>query len=189
MIPGDELIEPLAAELRAGNYSIDHVVGIMLRSRHFFSQAAYRRRVKSPVEFCVGTIRQLEPPRTPNLLPLVVISSQRQGQILFDPPSVKGWDGGEAWLNSNCTLTRLNWVAEFLGGNQQAGLPPYNPQLWIRQQSVDPSIAIESFSELLLQNDLNSKASALAKKLACASKPNLPAAIQVLLQTPEYQLA
>jgi uncharacterized protein (DUF1800 family) len=118
--PTDELIEPLAAELRATNYSIEHVVGTMLRSRHFFSPAAYRQRVKSPVEFCIGTIRQLEPARTPNLLTLAAMSCERQGQILFDPPSVKGWDGGRAWLNSNGVLTRMNWIAELLGGNARA---------------------------------------------------------------------
>ena len=118
--PDDTLIEPLAAELRATNYSIDHVVGIVLRSRHFFSPAAYRRRVKSPVEFCVGTLRQLEPERTPNLLTLAAINCEQQGQTLFDPPSVKGWDGGVAWLNQ-----RDDVGADELGrraaGRQQGG--------------------------------------------------------------------
>ncbi|MEX2137751.1 MAG: DUF1800 domain-containing protein [Pirellulales bacterium] len=187
--PSDEFIAPLAAELRATNYSIEHVVGIMLRSRHFFSPNAYRQRVKSPVEFCVGAIRQLEPPRTPNLLTLVAMSCERQGQILFDPPSVKGWEGGRAWLNSNGMLMRLNWIAELLGGNSKAALPAYDPEKWAKEHALELSKAIESFCELLLQDDVSAATISQARELANGAKEKLPQALQVLLQAPEYQLA
>lgn len=188
-IPDDTLIEPLAIQMRASNYSIEHVVGIILRSQHFFSPAAYWQRVKSPVEFCVGTIRQLEPKRIPNLLPLVALNCDQQGQILFNPPSVKGWDGGTAWLNSNCTLTRLNWIAELLNGNPQSGLPAYDPTHWLKEHSIEPSQAVNSFFELLLQNNLSPESEALANRLATKDQKQLGAALLVLLQTPEYQLA
>ena len=187
--PSDELIQPLAAEFRAGNYSIEHVVGIILRSRHFFSPAAYRQRVKSPVEFCVGTIRQLEPARSPNLLTLAAVSCEEQGQILFDPPSVKGWDGGAAWLNSATTLARLNWVVQLLSGNESAGLPAYDPDRWLKAGGINPGEAINSYLTLLLENDLNPATQKLAAGLAANPKPQLPAALQILLQSPEYQLA
>ena len=85
---------------------------------------------------------------------------------------------------------RLNWTAELLSGNQRAGLPPYDPQHWIEQHRIESSDAIETFSALLLQNDVNAATLSLAQKLAgAAQQPNMPAALQVLLQTPEYQLA
>jgi uncharacterized protein (DUF1800 family) len=187
--PTDELIEPLAAELRASNYSLEHVVGILLRSRHFFSENAYRQRVKSPVEFCVGTIRQLEPRRTPNLLPLAALSCDHQGQILFDPPSVKGWDGGSAWLDSNGTLLRQNWIAELLSGNEVAAVPPYDPQEWIKTHAIEPALALETFAKLLLEADVNPPTWSLAKQLVGSTRqPDLRGALQVLLQSPEYQL-
>ena len=40
----DDLIEPLAGTLR----SIGRTMEVILRSRHFYSASAYRRRVKSP---------------------------------------------------------------------------------------------------------------------------------------------
>jgi uncharacterized protein (DUF1800 family) len=188
--PGDELIEPLAAEFRASDYSIEHVVGIMLRSRHFFSQAAYRQRVKSPVEFCVGAIRQLEPTRTPNLLPLADLCCERQGQILFDPPSVKGWDGGPAWLDSNGTLVRLNWIVEFLSGNAGASVPAYKPEKWLKDHAISPAQALESFATVLLPGDVSPATLSLARQVESAAKePNLAAGLQVLLQAPEYQLS
>jgi len=188
-IPDDTLIEPLAMQMRASNYSIEHVVGIILRSQHFFSPAACWQRVKSPVEFCVGTIRQLEPKRIPNLLPLVALNCDQQGQILFNPPSVKGWEGGTAWLNSNCTLTRMNWIAELLNGNPLSGLPAYDPTHWLKEHSIEPSQAVNSFSKLLLQNNLSLESEALANRLAAKDQQQLRAALLVLLQTPEFQLA
>jgi uncharacterized protein (DUF1800 family) len=188
--PSDELIQPLATEFRASDYSIEHVVGIILRSRHFFAPAAYRQRVKSPVEFCAGTIRQLEPARSPNLLTLAAVNCEEQGQILFDPPSVKGWDGGAAWLNSATTLARLNWVVQLLGGNEAAGLPAYDPQRWAKDNGISPVETINSYSTQLLENDVNPATKELATRLTSAArKPNFPAALQVLLQSPEYQLA
>tara|TARA_R110002095_G_scaffold152203_2_gene131797 strand:- start:1430 stop:2821 length:1392 start_codon:yes stop_codon:yes gene_type:complete len=188
-IPDDTLIEPLAIQMRASNYSIEHVVGIILRSQHFFSPAARWQRVKSPVEFCVGTIRQLEPKRISNLLPLVALNCDQQGQILFNPPSVKGWEGGTAWLNSNSTLTRLNWIAELLNGNPLSGLPAYDPTRWLKQHSIEPSQAVNSFSKLLLQNNLSPESEALANRLAGKDPSQLRSALLVLLQTPEFQLA
>ncbi len=36
------------------------------------------------------------------------------GQILFHPPSVKGWDGGIAWLNSGTLITRENFASALM---------------------------------------------------------------------------
>ena len=188
--PSDALIEPLATEFRASNYDIGHVVGIILRSRHFFSAAAYRRRVKSPVEFCVGTLRQLAPPRTANLLSLVAISCEQQGQILFDPPSVKGWDGGIAWLNSATTLARMNWVVTLLGGNEQLGLSAFDPTRWAADNTIEADRTFASISSLLLQNDMNSATAKLASSLAATNSTSaIGAGLQVLMQSPEYSLA
>ena len=49
--PGPELIEPLAEEIQRNQFAIGPIVGVILRSRHFYSRAAYRQRIKSPVEF------------------------------------------------------------------------------------------------------------------------------------------
>src|SRR5271166_5793378 len=62
--PAPELIEPLADTLRSSDYSIHRVIDVILRSRHFYSKASYRHRIKSPVEFTVGLLRMLEVPRS-----------------------------------------------------------------------------------------------------------------------------
>jgi hypothetical protein len=77
-----------------------------------------------------------------------------------------------------------------LGGNEAAGLPACDPERWAKDNSVSPAEAINSYSTLLLENDVNPATQKLATRLASADpKPNFPAALQVLLQAPEYQLA
>jgi hypothetical protein len=77
----------------------------MLRSNLFFSEHAYRTRIKSPVDFVVGAVRALEARIGVTDL---ARSLEALGQNLFNPPSVKGWDGGQAWLNGQTLLTRQN---------------------------------------------------------------------------------
>jgi uncharacterized protein (DUF1800 family) len=188
--PDDELIRPLATEYRASNYSTQHVVGFMLRSKLFFSRAVYRARIKSPVEFCVGLIRQLEPARSSNLLRLTSTSCERQGQKLFDPPSVKGWNGGRAWLNSNTTLMRLNWTAELLAGNRQAALPKYDVEAFAKTHSIDAAGAAEMFSALLVDSNLGDTArQQIGLLVESGTSADLLPILQLLLQSPEYQLA
>src|SRR6185437_2153819 len=81
--PPDALIRPLAAELRAHRYEIKHVVGVLLRSAHFYDRAARYARIKSPVEFSAGLVRALEVPRTDVRLLALAVACDRQGQELF----------------------------------------------------------------------------------------------------------
>ena len=128
--PGPELIEPLADEIQAHEFAIGPIVEIILRSRHFYSRAAYRQRIKSPVEFSAGLVRMLEVPR-PALNPLALSAAcDAQGQELFAPPNVEGWVGGPIWINSGTLLERTNWAADVVWGRAENGLAPFDPLAW-----------------------------------------------------------
>ncbi|MBX9628806.1 MAG: DUF1800 domain-containing protein [Gemmataceae bacterium] len=103
--PPDELLAPLAEQYRASGFDTGKLVSVILRSNLFFSPAAYRARVKSPVDFAVGIVRGLE--GSVGTLTLAE-ALEGLGQVLFAPPSVKGWDGGPAWLNAQTLLGRNN---------------------------------------------------------------------------------
>jgi len=92
--PGPDLLEPLADVLRSSGYSIRRALEVILRSRHLYSSEAYRRRVKSPVEYTIGLLRMLEIPRPKVNLLAAAAACGRQGQELFAPPNVNGWEGG-----------------------------------------------------------------------------------------------
>ncbi|HEV3258653.1 MAG TPA: DUF1800 domain-containing protein [Gemmataceae bacterium] len=188
--PAADLLRPLAEELRGHKYSIRHVLGVMLRSRHFYARMAHRKRIMSPVEFSAGLLRSLEVPRAQVSLLALAVACERQGQELFHPPNVKGWDGGKSWLNSTTVLERGNWAADVIWGNPDLGLAPYEPLAWARQQGLPPEKAAAAFVELLLQGDLSDKARGLVLQAGRDGKADsLRKAVQRAVHCPEYQLA
>lgn len=105
--PEPAVVERLAAAFRDSDYSLRVLVGAILRSPEFRSERAYRARIKSPVELAVGSLKLLGVETVPADLPATV---RRMGQDLLNPPSVKGWDGGPAWINAMTVLERLNYA-------------------------------------------------------------------------------
>jgi uncharacterized protein (DUF1800 family) len=103
--PAAELIAPLAQQFRDSGYDFGSLVRILLSSNLFFSAAAYRMRIKAPVDFALGMVRGLEGQVGTTALQAAL---EQLGQSVFYPPSVKGWDGGRAWLNGQTLLFRQN---------------------------------------------------------------------------------
>ncbi len=88
----------------------------MVGSRLFFSDYAYRSRIKSPVELVVGGVRSVDGKAKVAWMRDEV---SRMGQDVLFPPNVGGWDGDRAWINGNSMLTRFNFglkVGLQLGG-------------------------------------------------------------------------
>jgi uncharacterized protein (DUF1800 family) len=103
--PTPELLAPLAQQLRKNDYDLGDVVKTILKSNLFFAPVAYRSRVKSPVDFALGIVHMLEGRIGTTALAEAL---DGLGQHVFFPPSVKGWDGGQAWLNGHTILARQN---------------------------------------------------------------------------------
>jgi uncharacterized protein (DUF1800 family) len=119
--PPPALLEPLVQRFRASGYRIDDLVSTMLRSRLFFSEVAFLRRIKSPVEFVLGAVRSAwSGPPQPTLL---VGWMNDMGQALFAPPNVKGWPGGRAWINSSRLLARDNFAEALTTGDINKSRP------------------------------------------------------------------
>ena len=103
--PPARIIEPLAAGYQQREFDTAWLVETMLASNLFFSPHAVRQRIKSPVEFAVGLLRPLR--GTANMY-AVAEDLRSLGQGVFYPPNVKGWDGGQEWINSASLLARAN---------------------------------------------------------------------------------
>jgi uncharacterized protein (DUF1800 family) len=103
--PGDDTeIRRLAGIFRESGYSIGRLMQAMLSSDAFYAAQNRAVLIKSPVEFVVGTMKQFEID-APNLRPFV-LASALLGQNVFSPPNVKGWPGGDTWINSATLLGR-----------------------------------------------------------------------------------
>src|SRR5262249_55970070 len=104
--PPAAFLEPLAAALRKSDYDVGALVKTILRSRHFFSDYAYRQRIKSPVEYVLTSVKAVgQGFVSPQSL---VSKCDAMGQQLYAPPNVKGWPGGQNWLNPATLLARPN---------------------------------------------------------------------------------
>jgi uncharacterized protein (DUF1800 family) len=127
--PPDALLEPLCESFRKSDYDIAALVKTMLSSRHFYSDYAFRQRMKSPVEYVLGAVRVVYrgyPEGDADHRPLpqqaLVRRLTAMGQPLFAPPNVKGWPGGRSWLNTSTLLERDNFAAALALGTLWA--PP-----------------------------------------------------------------
>ena len=81
----------------------------------FFKEARYKR-VKSPTEFVVGTVKLTGAHRfpQPGLVDLVS-ASEAMGQFLYNPPSVEGWHTGKEWIDAGTLNERVNFAVDRLG--------------------------------------------------------------------------
>ena len=57
--PPDTLLEPLCDSFRKSDYDMAALVRTILSSRHFYSEHAFRQRIKSPVEYVLGAVQQV----------------------------------------------------------------------------------------------------------------------------------
>lgn len=89
------------------NYTYTAVIRKILSSNAFFSARARKNGIKTPLEFTIGFMRNTGIP----FLPWTVDNSvANQGLAILNPPSVKGWDDDDYWLNDQWMLNRLNFV-------------------------------------------------------------------------------
>ncbi len=118
--PSDELQHALGKQYQASGMDTGKLLQTIFTSREFFSPNIVRHQIKSPVQWLVQLCKTLEIPMPgprqshPTLVNL--------GQNLFDPPNVKGWDGGRAWISSSSLLVRYNAAGNLVRGG--AGTMP-----------------------------------------------------------------
>ncbi len=184
----DDLLKPLADDFRTSGGSIRAMVQTILASRLFHDKQARWRRVKSPVEFIVGTCRMLgmaDPMPSPELL---ADASATMGQGLYAPPSVAGWEGGPAWIDTTRLVARTNLS---LGLCSRTGplAGRLNLKKWAEKQGgKEPGELIDLLLETLLAdatpNQLRAELQAMVK-----SFDDLNQAVARILTTPAYQLA
>jgi uncharacterized protein (DUF1800 family) len=173
------LIAPLARRFRDSGYNIASTVKTILRSKLFHDPAIRRHRVKSPVEFTIGTIRSMEVLKPTVAADPLAETCGQMGQNLFAPPSVAGWDGGPAWANSATMLSRANFALSLLGDKERS-----DPKaLAARYGFNQPKEASRFLVDLLVQDAFDRK---VRERVAATPLKDVAA---LILTAPEYQLA
>lgn len=111
--PEPEVVEEMARVLRAQDFELKPALKTMFMSRAFYGGRAWRRQVKSPVQWLVGTSAFLEMPMPHPAMSVPLL--QRLGQHLFEPPNVKGWDGGVTWITTSSLAFRYEAANRLAG--------------------------------------------------------------------------
>jgi uncharacterized protein (DUF1800 family) len=115
-------VRRLAGVFRGGRYEVKPLMRAMLTSEAFWSEANRGALIKSPVELVVGTLRTFE--IRPFQLRPAVLASSLLGQNPMSPPNVKGWPGGEAWINSATLLGRKQLLERMFRGSDAMAETP-----------------------------------------------------------------
>ncbi len=178
--PDAELVEALADELSANRLDVGQALTVLLSSNAMFDPAHRLRRIKSPVELAVGMVRSLDLKAPAEGLASLTAQS---GQRLFEPPSVKGWDGHRAWLNSAAMLVRMN-------GATRAVESTLDADAIVAANDLRDAAAARSYCLHVALGGADHPALAAQLGGIDGSPPEVVRrALLVLLTSPEYQLA
>jgi hypothetical protein len=118
--PDPTEVARIARRFRESGYEIKVVLRELLTSSAFYAKENRGVLVKSPVEVVVGTLHQLGLAPA-NGLPFA-IASATMGQNLMAAPNVKGWPGGDAWINTTTLLARKQFRERITRGDDVAPL-------------------------------------------------------------------
>lgn len=101
------IIDAMAATFKNSNWELKPVLSQLFKSEHFFDEANIGAGIKSPYEYSLGLIRHFDimPDRLQS--GTLYYYSAAGGQVLLDPPNVKGWPGYRTWI-STTTLPYRN---------------------------------------------------------------------------------
>jgi hypothetical protein len=214
-IPPNAFIEPLCDAFRKSEYDIASLVKTMLGSHHFYSDHAFRQRIKNPVEYVLGAVRAIyrvydesDQDYSPLMHQMLVPYVSAMGQTLFAPPNVKGWPGARAWLNTSTMLERDNFAGALALGslwmqpfkpNSQEPLPAkaLDPaQLMVEENVSKPADIVRVLLDLYVPGGVRPEAVAKLVAFLGEDKPTgasldrrVREAVHAILTMPEYQLA
>lgn len=210
--PPAPVVAGLASAFVSHGMDLRHLMRTVFRSREFYAPDVVRSQIKSPVQWIISASHQLEAPLPTE--PMTLVMLLQLGQELFQPPNVKGWDGGIGWITTNTLLDRYNFAAALVEG-ERVPLPGLHGQMVSIMNSVDEGgllqIAPAQVMTLFTSDDLGLPGSFLAamqarflsgtlNPLRLASmqdflKTRMPLeeadvrkSIRLLMSTPEYQL-
>jgi uncharacterized protein (DUF1800 family) len=111
-VPSEARLAEYAALLKQQNYELAPFLQHLFLDPRFYRDEIIGERISGPIEYLVGCTRRLGLDVPPQLLWL---AAGQLGQRLFDPPNVKGWEGGEAWITTSSLLARGNMAGMLLG--------------------------------------------------------------------------
>jgi len=145
--PPGSLLDRLAAAYWDSGHSLHAMFRALFTAPEFHENGRERARVKGPVEFTCGLLRQLGAVTDGSRIAPAIAG---QGMLLYDAPDPHGWDEGLAWVTTSSLLLRSQ-VASVLGLARTPALWIDLPGILAAEGVSSPAGAVE---HLLLRLDL-----------------------------------
>lgn len=209
--PNEEKINHLADAFYQSNYNILELLRSIFSADWFYTAPYVGSRIKSPVEWIAG-VRRMLPMQLKN--PQMQLLIQRAlGQILFYPPNVAGWPGGNNWIDSSTLMLRLRLPQVFAAGDgfaietktdddEAMGMErnnlPKNPQVnssidWAAVANVYAAVSRQNLLGEITRNLLQTGAAGLVGAIEqfadARSRESYIRSVTIhTMCTPEYQL-
>jgi len=206
--PPPALVDRAAKTFRETKGDLREVVRAIVTSQEFFAPAAYRAKVKTPLEFVVSAVRASDATVT-NAMPLIQALRQPLGMPLYGCQPPTGYSNtADAWVNTGALLSRMNFAVQLLSGGQMrpegraggpggrgpAGPPAFAPmrpaQLARAPIRVDVGALVggtnEAARDRLIESTLAGDISAATRDVLAKSETPQQL-LALLLGSPEFQ--
>lgn len=184
--PDDAQLEVLATRITHHKYQMTPVIRELLGSRMFFDAAARGSLIKCPIELVIGTYRTLGvSAHLPNTVPVLA----DLGQDVFEPPSVKGWEGGRQWISSTTLLKRTDFATRLMR-DESLTSDDKVPEGIV--EFADQPEFVEAATELLLAGrvpqEMRASLDSVRQQTAGSAADRQRAILHTVMTLPEYQL-
>jgi uncharacterized protein (DUF1800 family) len=194
--PPTSLIDRMTATFLKKDGDIREVLRTLFRSPEFWAPAAYRAKVKSPLEFIVSAVRATGADiqdATPLVRTLNTLGMMPYG---MQPPTGYSMKA-DTWVNSSALLGRMNFALALTNGKMKG--VTVDPGRWIDSQTSDPQDAVVELENNLLPGNisrqthdtimqqLNNPQISPGKLADTSRPPNVGAIAGLILGSPEFQ--
>jgi uncharacterized protein (DUF1800 family) len=144
-------VDELSKKFFQSNYNISELMTSIFSSEWFYDAKNIGNKIKSPVELLAGMQRVL-PMEWKN--PETVLLLQRLlGQILFYPPNVAGWPGGQNWIDSSSLMLRLR-IPQLIYGTDELTMKPKDDDDQMMGRKNNPNRAMGKLGNQLTASEV-----------------------------------
>jgi uncharacterized protein (DUF1800 family) len=184
----NQIIEPMSEILRQHDYEMRPMVEALLMSQHFYDEYAVGCVIKNPLDFIVGSLKQLNIDLGPDIISRYSIRLRLAGfsdllqMTYFNAPSVAGWKAYyqsplyyRTWINSTTLSNRLLFCSILLKGVEAGRISIKADLLQIVEEipgAGDPNQLIDELINLYLPKAINAEQKNYLKSVLLPGLPD-----------------
>ena len=144
--PDPAFVAAVAARLRAERFELAPVVEAIFQSAYFFAPEHVGAIIRSPVDLMLGSVYEFGQRTFEGTGLAFRNKTARMGQDIFNPPDVRGWEEGRAWINTGTLNDRVKYGRERIRYMPES----FIPNTLARPEAADPRLLAATLCEELL---------------------------------------